>query len=95
MKTVNLNEIFEAKAFYNNCLYDLSDNEKQCVIDLMREACEQTVETTDEDLKEVIKRQFPYNKFDDKYDLLAKQFDYWDMISFVNNILSIAKNQIV
>lgn len=94
MKTVNLSEILnkhidiskEANTFKE--AYDISLN-------AMREACEQTVETTDEDLKEVIKRQFPYHKFDDKYDLLSKQFDYWDMISFVNNILSIAKNQIV
>ena len=41
---INLEGIFEAKAFYNNCLYDLDNNQKQCVLDIMKEAIKQALE---------------------------------------------------
>jgi len=43
MEEINLQDIFEAKAFYNNCLYDIDDNQKQCIFDIMKEACNQAV----------------------------------------------------
>lgn len=44
METIKLKEIFEAKAFYNHCLYDLDINQKNCILDIMQEACNQSIE---------------------------------------------------
>ena len=44
METIKLKELFEAKAFYNNCLYDLDVNQKNCILDIMQEACNQAIE---------------------------------------------------
>lgn len=44
METVKLKELFEAKAFYNHCLYDLDVNQKNCILDIMQEACNQSIE---------------------------------------------------
>ena len=44
METIKLKELFEAKAFYNHCLYDLDVNQKNCILDIMQEACNQSIE---------------------------------------------------
>lgn len=37
----------------------------------------------------LIQERFPNHKFDDKYDLSSKQFDYHDMLDFVEHISQI------
>jgi len=51
------------------------------------------INMTDEQLTEIIKRQFTNHNFYDRYDLKSLQFDYWDMISFASNVLRIYKEQ--
>lgn len=48
METIKLKEIFEAKAFYNNCLYDLDVNQKNCILDMMQEVCNQSIELSEQ-----------------------------------------------
>lgn len=44
MKPVKLKELFEAKAFYNHCLYDLDVNQRNCIIDIMQDACKEIID---------------------------------------------------
>lgn len=48
METIKLKELFEAKAFYNNCLYNLDVNQKNCILDIMQEACNQAIEFSEQ-----------------------------------------------
>jgi hypothetical protein len=51
METIKLKEIFESKAFYNHCLYDLDVNQKNCILDIMQEACNQSIEQCETNAK--------------------------------------------
>ena len=39
------------------------------------------------DLKEELKKSFPYHNLDDKYDLFTKQFDYYDITGFAYQMI--------